>query len=299
MPRTPRRVTGTSHRVTDSIRGKTMVYVGAGLALAAAGTATATAGFSSSTAASPRYDSAAGAAHHAAAHQSDLTGHQAGRTGHHNTDAPARTRHTTAHASHQAARHPAAAHQAARHQAARAAHRRHAHTWAAVSRIVANHTSPRAGHGPLPAADLLTPVGTSGPQAWMPITPARWDNARTIIRQAIDKRMGLRAAVIAVATAMQESTLENIGYGTYDSLGLFQQRPSAGWGTPTQILHPRYAADAFLNALRGYQARDPYWAHQPLWQAAQGVQDSAFPYAYAKWEAQAATLVANITKHLF
>jgi hypothetical protein len=286
--------------VTDSIRGKTMVYVGAGLALAAAGTATATAGFSSSTAASPRYDSAAGAAHHAAAHQSDMTGHQAGRTGHHNTDAPARARHTTDHhASHQATRHPAAAHQAARHQAARAAHRRHAHTWAAVSRIIANHTSPRAGHGPLPAADLLTPVGTSGPQAWMPITPTRWDNARTIIRQAIDKRMGLRAAVIAVATAMQESTLENIGYGTYDSLGLFQQRPSAGWGTPTQILHPRYAADAFLNALRGYQARDPYWAHQPLWQAAQGVQDSAFPYAYAKWEAQAATLVANITKHLF
>jgi hypothetical protein len=294
-PRTPRQVTGTSHRLTDSVRGKTMVYLGAGLALAAAGTATATAGFSASTSASPRYDSAAGAVHHAAVHQGNL----AGQHGQRGTDSPARSRHTTDHAAHQAARQHAASHHVATHDAARVAHRRHAHTWAAISRIVANRTTPRAGHGPLPAADLLTPVGTSGPQAWMPITPARWDNARTIIRQAIGKRMGLRAAVIAVATAMQESTLENISYGTYDSLGLFQQRPSAGWGTPSQILHPKYAADAFLNALRGYQARNPYWAHQPLWQAAQGVQDSAFPYAYAKWEAQAATLVASITKHLF
>jgi hypothetical protein len=167
-----------------------------------------------------------------------------------------------------------------------------------VKRIVAKHTYPKPGHGALPAQDQLTPVGTSGPQTWMPITPARWDNAKTIVHEAIKKHMGLRAAVIAVATSMQESTLLNLNYGDSDSLGLFQQRPSCGWGTPSQIEHPSYAADAFLNALRTYQANNPGWAHQPLWAAAQGVQGSAFPSAYAKWEAQAAHLVASATKHL-
>lgn len=182
--------------------------------------------------------------------------------------------------------------------AKKAAPARHARTWAAVSRIVADRTYPKPGHGSLPAQDQLTPVGTSGPQSSLPITPARYENAKTIVRQAIDKHMGLRSAVIAVATSMQESTLLNLHYGTSDSLGLFQQRPSCGWGTPAQIEHPSYAADAFLKALHGYQAQNPGWAHQPLWQTAQGVQGSAFPSAYAKWESQAANLVASVTKHL-
>jgi hypothetical protein len=110
--------------------------------------------------------------------------------------------------------------------------------------------------------------------------------------------MGIRSAVIAVATAMQESTLENLNYGDRDSLGLFQQRPSAGWGTPAQITNPFYAADAFLHALAAYQAADPGWATQPLYEAAQGVQGSAFPYAYAQWENQAAHIVAQATRHL-
>ncbi|HEY7144878.1 MAG TPA: hypothetical protein VH637_11565, partial [Streptosporangiaceae bacterium] len=80
--------------------------------------------------------------------------------------------------------------------------------------------------------------------------------------------------------------------------GLFQQRPSAGWGTPAQITSPGYAADAFLHALASYQHHDPAWATQPLWQAAQGVQRSGFPYAYAKWENQAAHIVALATRHL-
>ncbi len=167
-----------------------------------------------------------------------------------------------------------------------------------MKRIVAKHTYPKPGHGALPAQDQLTPVGTSGPQTWMPITPARWDNAKTIVHEAIKKHMGLRAAVIAVATSMQESTLLNLNYGDSDSLGLFQQRPSCGWGTPGQIEHPAYAAGAFLGALHDYQASNPGWAHQPLWAAAQGVQGSAFPSAYAKWESQAAHLVASVSKHL-
>jgi len=172
-------------------------------------------------------------------------------------------------------------------------------TWAEVARIVANRTYPRPSSAQLPAQDMLTPVGTSGPQTSMQITPARYANAKTIVRQAIASHMGLRSAVIAVATSMQESTLLNLSYGDRDSLGLFQQRPSYGWGTPAQILRPDYSAGAFLHALRSYQVNNPDWARQPLWEPAQGVQNSAFPAAYAKWEAQAAQLVASVTKRLF
>jgi hypothetical protein len=176
-------------------------------------------------------------------------------------------------------------------------------TWLAIERVIAGRTwaANGAGHGyaALPAADRLTPVGVSGPQEYMPITPARYENAATIVRQALAKRMGIRSAVVAVATAMQESTLENIGYGDRDSVGLFQQRPSCGWGSASQIMHPAYAANAFLTALHGYQRNDPAWARQPLWQAAQGVQASGFPYAYARWEAQAAQIVHAVTGHLY
>ena len=96
---------------------------------------------------------------------------------------------------------------------------------------------------------------------------------------------------------MQESSLENLNYGDRDSLGLFQQRPSAGWAAPPDH-QPVYAADAFLHALAAYQVADPGWATQPLWEAAQGVQRSAFPYAYAQWESQAAHIVAQATRHL-
>jgi hypothetical protein len=106
--------------------------------------------------------------------------------------------------------------------------------------------------------------------------------------------MGIRSAVIAVATAMQESRLHDLGYGDADSLGLFQQRPSSGWGTPQQIMNPAFAADAFLAALQQYQAGNPGWAAQPLWASAQGVQRSGLPFAYAQWEAQAASLVKQI-----
>ena len=150
----------------------------------------------------------------------------------------------------------------------------------------------------LPAADQLRPVPVYGPQQYMQLGPDQMANARTIVKQALVKKMGVRSAVIAVATAMQESMLSNINYGTSDSLGLFQQRPSCGWGTPQQIMHPVYASDAFLHALKTYQANNPGWASQPLYQAAQGVQGSAFPTAYAKWEAQAAGLVQQATTHL-
>jgi|HubBroStandDraft_5_1064220.scaffolds.fasta_scaffold01276_7 hypothetical protein len=149
---------------------------------------------------------------------------------------------------------------------------------------------------PVPAFDKLRPVPVYGAQETMPISTSQFANAATIVKQALAKKMGLRSAVIAVATSMQESQLVNINYGTGDSLGLFQQQADCGWGTPQQIMNPAYAADAFLTALHKYQSANPDWASQPLWQSAQGVQASGFPTAYAKWEAQAASLVHAVTQ---
>jgi hypothetical protein len=163
-------------------------------------------------------------------------------------------------------------------------------TWNQIQQMVASQTSPAEGQ----AATVLQPVGTSGPQNYMPLTSDQQANAATIVQQALAKKMGIRSAVIAVATSMQESRLQNLTYGDADSLGLFQQRPSMGWGTAQQILTPQYSADAFLGALQQYQASNPGWATQPLWTSAQGVQKSGVPTAYAQWESQAAQLVQQI-----
>ncbi|MGL5858154.1 MAG: C40 family peptidase [Angustibacter sp.] len=126
-------------------------------------------------------------------------------------------------------------------------------------------------------------------------------NARTIIQTATRLGMPTRAAIIAVATAWQESGLRNLYHGDRDSLGLFQQRPSTGWGatpaspddhrTPRQrLLDPVYAATAFYTALRTV----PNWPRLPLTQAAQAVQRSARPSAYARWETPTTHLVTTL-----
>jgi hypothetical protein len=190
------------------------------------------------------------------------------------------------------------AHQAAAKHAVRHTRASHPLTWKQIRHQLAVQTYPKPAPHKLPLPDRLLPGSTSGAQTYMPITSSRLANATTIVRQALKHHMGVRSAVIAVATAMQESTLENITYGDRDSLGLFQQRPSCGWGSAAQITNPAYAANAFLSALRSHQAADPEWASQPLWSAAQSVQNSGFPYAYAKWEAQAAQLVQRIASHM-
>ena len=86
---------------------------------------------------------------------------------------------------------------------------------------------------------------------------------------------------------MQESTLRNINYGDRDSPGLFQQRSSQGWGTPAQVLDPAYSTTIFLDRL----LQLPNWERLPVTVAAQTVQRSAFPDAYAKWGGLAADLV--------
>ncbi len=99
-----------------------------------------------------------------------------------------------------------------------------------------------------------------------------------------------RAWVVALATAMQESTLRNINYGDRDSLGLFQQRPSQGWGSPAQVLDPVYSTTIFIQRL----LEVPGWDELPVTVAAQTVQRSAFPDAYAKWERLASELVQQL-----
>jgi peptidoglycan DL-endopeptidase CwlO len=115
-------------------------------------------------------------------------------------------------------------------------------------------------------------------------------NAQAIIAAGKAKDAPPRAWVVALATAMQESTLRNINYGDRDSLGLFQQRPSQGWGTPAQVTDPNYSATTFYDRL----LQVPGWEQQPVTVAAQTVQRSAFGNAYAKWEGLATQLVGQL-----
>ncbi|WNV76582.1 hypothetical protein [Geodermatophilus sp. DSM 44513] len=110
---------------------------------------------------------------------------------------------------------------------------------------------------------------------------------------AVGRARGLpeRAVVIALATAQQESTLRNLDYGDRDSLGLFQQRPSQGWGTPEQVTDPVYAAGRFYDGL--VEVRD--WQTRRLTEAADAVQRSAFPEAYQQHSALAEELTAALT----
>jgi hypothetical protein len=268
-------------------RGKAAAYAGTALALAGVGTATAAAASASVTGPGP-------AIHTGVSHPA--LGDAAGLAASHGSGGKTTGRKTTGqHAVvHTAlARHPGTPHRTRVHVV-----KHGPMTWKQVRDVLAGQTFPRAKAGTLPLADRLEIGPASGAQAYLPITASRMANATTIVRQALNKHMGLRSAVIAVATAMQESTLENLTYGDRDSLGLFQQRPSMGWGSAAQVTDPAYAADAFLSALRAHQSADPSWAGQPLWQNAQAVQESGFPYAYAQWENQAAQLVSSIARHL-
>ncbi|MET7690646.1 heavy metal transporter [Streptomyces sp. NPDC005483] len=131
--------------------------------------------------------------------------------------------------------------------------------------------------------------GADGPS--YEFTPEQAVNAATITAVGTGRGLPERAVAIALATALQESGLRNISHGDRDSLGLFQQRPSQGWGTPKEILDPTYAAGEFYKHLvkvKGYQ-------DLPLTVAAQRVQRSGYPEAYAKHEPDATVLAAALT----
>ncbi|WP_130796840.1 hypothetical protein [Streptomyces otsuchiensis] len=123
------------------------------------------------------------------------------------------------------------------------------------------------------------------------LKPAQAANAATIVAVGSVRELPERATVIAVATAMQESSLFNIDYGDRDSLGLFQQRPSMGWGTEAEIMDPVYSSGEFYDIL----VQVPDYLELPLTVAAQEVQRSAFPDEYAKHEPEATLLAAALT----
>jgi hypothetical protein len=123
------------------------------------------------------------------------------------------------------------------------------------------------------------------------LDPEQMANAATIAAVGIRREMPERAVVVALATAFQESKLENLNYGDRDSLGLFQQRPSMGWGTPEQVRDPRYAAGKFYDALRKVRG----WEQMRVTDAAQRVQRSAHPDAYEKWADEATVLATALS----
>jgi hypothetical protein len=116
-------------------------------------------------------------------------------------------------------------------------------------------------------------------------------NAATITAVGVRRQMPERAVVVALATALQESKLENRAGGDRDSVGLFQQRPSQGWGTADKIQDPRYAADKFYTALKKVKG----WKGMRITDAAQRVQRSAYPNAYEKWADESAVLARALT----
>ncbi|SER71033.1 hypothetical protein SAMN05443377_1072 [Propionibacterium cyclohexanicum] len=118
-------------------------------------------------------------------------------------------------------------------------------------------------------------------------------NMAIITGEAIRRGLPPRAVSIAIVTAMQESKLYNLDYGDRDSVGLFQQRPSQGWGTAAQIMDPWYSAGKFYDAL--VQVRD--WQNDPINDVAQAVQRSGVPDGYAEHEPLGRAWASALTGH--
>ncbi|QOR69834.1 hypothetical protein IM660_14390 [Ruania alkalisoli] len=123
------------------------------------------------------------------------------------------------------------------------------------------------------------------------LDPEQSGNAALIAAITLERELPARALTIALATVMQESRARNLDYGDRDSLGMFQQRPSQGWGSEEQVQDPHYATHAFYDALvrvDGYQDME-------ITVAAQEVQRSGFPDAYAQHETLARLFASSLT----
>ena len=141
-----------------------------------------------------------------------------------------------------------------------------------------------------PAISLCTVPSGPGGVAFT-LSPDQAQNAAIVAAVGVKRGLPDHAVTVALAAALQESNLLNLPYGDRDSLGLFQQRPSQGWGTAAQILDPAYAASAFYARL----VEVPGWESLPVTDAAQLVQSSADPGAYAQWKPEAQSLAIAIT----
>jgi hypothetical protein len=159
---------------------------------------------------------------------------------------------------------------------------------AAAGAVSSLFADPAGGGGPLCLGIVTDDSLDAAPTG---LTPEQAGNAAIIISVGQQWEVPQRGWVIAIATALQESNLVNLGDlgedNDHDSLGLFQQRPSQGWGSPEQILNPEYAATVFYERL----VQVPGWEELPLTVAAQQVQRSAFPNAYARHERRATQIV--------
>ena len=154
------------------------------------------------------------------------------------------------------------------------------------------HSNSPTSSGSAETAALLAaaapPSGYPGIGRWDPVQVG---NAVTIIAVGARRGMPVQGWVIAVATAMQESSLRNLPGGDRDSVGLFQQRPSQGWGTPVQLRDPDYASSRFYAKLITIAG----WQTMPLAHAAQAVQHSGDGSLYANDEPDARLIVQRLT----
>ncbi|MBF4462821.1 MULTISPECIES: peptidoglycan-binding domain-containing protein [unclassified Rathayibacter] len=165
----------------------------------------------------------------------------------------------------------------------------------------------------------LTVDGVAGPQTWQSLVGSgsgsnpqpgepgetfatlneeQLSNVRTIIAEGKTAGVPQYGWVVAIAAAMQESRLRNLSGGDRDSVGLFQQRPSAGWGTPEELIDPVYASRAFYGAANSPTSNTGLmdidgWESMSVTEAAQAVQVSGYPDAYAQWETLAREAVAS------
>jgi hypothetical protein len=144
-------------------------------------------------------------------------------------------------------------------------------------------------HQTPPVSQIGTGCLVRGSKFDIPLSTGQAAIAATIAGVAEHRAMPARAVTIAYATALQESDLENLPYGDRDSVGVFQQRPSQGWGTKQQILNPVYATTRFFAAL----AQVPNYRRLLVYQAAQDVQRSADGLAYSQYSIQGAAMASG------
>lgn len=159
---------------------------------------------------------------------------------------------------------------------------------AALGVIAATGVMVYQGVGPFPGAQRCrAEVG----DVVVELSTEQAENAATIAAVGVRRDLPARAVSIALATAYQESKIHNLDYGDRDSLGLFQQRPSQGWGTPSQVQDPVYATNKFYDELvkiDGYQ-------QMRITEAADRVQRSQFPEAYEDHAEDARALASALT----
>ena len=156
--------------------------------------------------------------------------------------------------------------------------------WTLLPRLFTPHETARTAEEAYCAA--VSPDG-----ARRTLTPDQVQNAALIANIAVTRGLPDHAATVAIATAMQESRLTNLDYGDLDSLGLFQQRPSQGWGTAKQVSDMTYATNIFYDHL----LQVPDWETIPVEDAAQEVQRSGYPELYATWDAMARAWASGLT----